>query len=385
MKSGLTADEELFVGTTRRFLQDAVPTSVLRELRDAPEGYEPGYWKTGAELGWTSMLVTEEHGGGSISGNGLGDLALVAHEFGRAAAPGPLLSTNVVASALSRVGGESATEALGALCAGEAVASWCWSEPRPHSGLGDIAAVAERSGTGWVLSGVKSPVEHGAQAGLFLVTARAEGGLVQLLVPATQEGVTVTQLRSIDVTRRFARVAFDGVQVPATAVLGEPGHAAAEAERQLCEALVIQVAEMAGAMDRAFELTVAWAADRYSFGRPLASYQALKHRFADMKLWLETSHALVDAATEAAAGDDADRATELASVAKSYIGDHGPELCQDCVQMHGGIGLTFEHDLHFSLRRVALGHALIGTPREHRLRLTNLLERRNHERKATDL
>src|SRR2546423_1195825 len=102
------------------------------------------------------MLVAEEHGGGSISDNGLGDLARVAHEFGRAAAPGPLLTTNVVASALSRVGGESATEVLGALCAGEAVASWCWSEPRPHGGLGDIAAVAERSGAGWVLSGVKS-------------------------------------------------------------------------------------------------------------------------------------------------------------------------------------------------------------------------------------
>ncbi|ABW12144.1 acyl-CoA dehydrogenase domain protein [Parafrankia sp. EAN1pec] len=376
MKVGLSVDQELLVGTTRKFLQDSVPSEALRGLRHHPAGYEPEYWRTGAELGWTSLLVAEQHGGGSVSGEGLRDLALVAYEFGRQAAPGPLLATNVVAAALSRAGGELCREVLGRISAGDAVGAWCLSEPVPHDGLGEVTATAVASGADWVLSGEKRPVEHGAQAEFFLVTARTGDGLTQLLVPAESSGVTVTPLRTVDLSRRFARVGFRDVRVPATAVVGEPGSAAAEVERQLHTALVIQTAETVGAMDQAFELTLAWAADRYSFGRPLASYQALKHRFADLKMWLETSHAVADAAAVAVQNDD-DRAAELVSVAKSYVGQYGPELCQDCVQLHGGIGVTFEHDLHLYLRRVVLASALLGTVREHRLRIATLLEAGN--------
>jgi alkylation response protein AidB-like acyl-CoA dehydrogenase len=251
----------------------------------------------------------------------------------------------------------------------------------PHDGLGEVTATAVASGDDWVLSGEKAPVEHGAQAAFFLVTARTGDGLTQLLVPADSPGVTVTPQKTIDISRRFARISFRDVRVPAAAVVGAPGAAAADVERQLRTALVIQTAEMVGAMDRAFELTVAWAADRYSFGRPLASYQALKHRFADQKMWLETSHALADAAAVAVQNDD-ERAGELVSVAKSYLAQYGPELCQDCVQLHGGIGVTFEHDLHLYLRRVVLASALLGTAREHRLRITSLLEARNSARPA---
>ncbi|OAA27919.1 acyl-CoA dehydrogenase [Frankia sp. EI5c] len=391
MKVGLTADQELLVGTTRKFLQASVPGEVLRELRHDPRGYAPGYWRTGAELGWASLLVAEEHGGGSVSGEGLRDLALVAYEFGRHAAPGPLLGGNVVAAALSAALSASGSGATGAdpaggaalerICAGEAVAAWCVSEPAPHDGLGEVTATAAAAGAEWVLSGVKAPVEHGAQADYFLVTARTGDGLTQLLVPAGADGVTVTPLRTLDLTRRFARVDFRDVRLPAAAVVGVPGGASAALERQLAIALVIQTAEMVGAMDRAFELTVAWAADRYSFGRPLASYQALKHRFADLKMWLEVSHALADAAAAAVQGD-AEDAAELVSSAKAYIGHHGPELCQDCVQLHGGIGVTFEHDLHLYLRRTVVGSALLGTPREHRLRITSILEARDIARRA---
>ncbi|MCK9902083.1 acyl-CoA dehydrogenase family protein [Frankia sp. Cpl3] len=381
MTVGPSADQELLVGTTRKFLQDSVSGEALRDLARHPAGYEPEYWRTGAELGWTSLLVAEQHGGGSVSGEGLRDLALVAYEFGRQAAPGPLLATNVVASALSRAGGEHGLAALGRICAGDAVGAWCLSEPVPRDGLGDVAATAVPSGADWVLSGGKAPVEHGAQAEFFLVTARTGDGLTQLLVPAGSPGVTVTPLRSIDISRRFARVDFHEVRVPAAAVVGEPGSAAAEVERQLQTAVAIQTAEAVGAMDRAFELTLAWAGDRYSFGRPLASYQALKHRFADLKMWLEASHAVADAAAVAVANDD-DRAAELVSVAKSYVGQYGPELCQDCVQLHGGIGVTFEHDLHLYLRRVVLASALLGTVREHRLRIATLLEAGNSAGKA---
>ncbi|CAO5188429.1 Acyl-CoA dehydrogenase [Frankia sp. AiPs1] len=381
MKVGLTADQELLVGTTRKYLQDTVPSDVLRQLRDRPDGYDPDYWAAGAELGWAALLVAEEHGGGSVSGQGLRDLALVAYEFGRHASPGPLLTTNVVAEALSRVGGDTYAQPLEELVSGTAVGTWAYAEPTPHGGLGEVATTAVADGGDWVLTGEKVAVEHGAQAAYLLVTARTGDGLTQLLVPAGTPGVTVTPQKTIDVSRRFARVSLREARVPASALLGAAGAAAPEVERQLRTALVIQTAEMVGALDRVFELTMSWLSDRYSFGRPLASYQALKHRVADQKMWLETSHALADAAALAVQEDD-ERAGELVSVAKSYLAQYGPELCQDSVQLHGGIGVTYEHDLHLYLRRVVLSSALFGTAREHRLRITSLLESRNSARKV---
>ena len=126
-------------------------------------------------------------------------------------------------------------------------------------------------------------------------------------------------------------------------------------------------------MQAGFDMTVEWAFDRYSFGRPLASYQALKHRFADMKSWLEASHAISDAAAAASSTGSAE-AGELVSAAKAFIGDYGSELLQECVQFHGGIGVTFEHDLHLFLRRHTLNRALYGTPAEHRQRLADIVE-----------
>ena len=168
-------------------------------------------------------------------------------------------------------------------------------------------------------------------------------------------------------------VTFDGVRVPLASVVGELGEAEVQVERQLQIAAALASAESVGAMERAFDMTVEWAFERYSFGRPLASYQEIKHRFADMKSWLEASHAISDAAVAAIAADAPD-AAELASAAKAYTGHFGAELVQDCVQMHGGIGVTFDHDLHLFLRRVTLNRALWGTPADHRLRLTALLE-----------
>jgi len=161
--------------------------------------------------------------------------------------------------------------------------------------------------------------------------------------------------------------------VPNEALVGEVGGAAEQVEHQLQLALVILNAESVGAMQTAFDMTVEWAFDRYSFGRPLASYQELKHRFADMKTWLEASHAISDAAAEAVASGAPD-AGQLVSVAKAYIGDYGSELMQDCVQIHGGIGVTYEHDLHLFLRRHTLDRALFGTPAEHRERITTIVE-----------
>jgi alkylation response protein AidB-like acyl-CoA dehydrogenase len=185
----------------------------------------------------------------------------------------------------------------------------------------------------------------------------------------------VTPMRGIDLTRRFSIVAFDDVRVRAASALGPAGEADDDVERQVQYALVLLCSEAVGAMQAAFDMTVEWAFNRYSFGRPLASYQALKHRFAHMTAWLQASHAITDEAARAVA-EGAPQANELASAAKAYVGDCGTELVQECVQLHGGIGVTFEHDLHLFLRRVTLSRTLIGTPDEHRRRLAQLIARK---------
>jgi alkylation response protein AidB-like acyl-CoA dehydrogenase len=315
-----------------------------------------------ASLGWMSMLVAEEHGGGSVSGRGLSDLVLVAEEFGRLVAPGPLIPTNVVAAALSRRGGPAHHKLLSGLVGGETVASWCPPEPAAAG----VRATAH--GDGFVLDGSTLPVEAGGQADLVLVTARTDGGPSQFVVPAGTPGVTVQPAESIDLVRRFATLRFEGVEVGAESALGRPGEAGPDVERQFQDAVVLQCAEMVGALDRVFTFTIEYAEDRYSFGRPLVSYQALKHRFADMKVWLEASHATAGAAARAV-DSGSPYADELVSVAKSYIGDHGPFMLQECVQLHGGIGVTWDHDLHLYLRRVVQDRTQFGTPRDHRDRI----------------
>jgi alkylation response protein AidB-like acyl-CoA dehydrogenase len=360
----LTSDQELLRDTTARFLGDRVPLSRMRQDRNHPAGFDPSYWTGGAELGWTMLLVPEEDGGGSVSGRGAVDLALIAYEFGRHAAPGPLVDCNVVAAALSGQSGDLQRGVLGELIAGTTIASGCLGAAPWRQGR-EAGVTIRRDGDDVLIDGSVRPVESAGQAGYFLVTGMGEGGMTQVLVPADAPGVTVKPLKGMDVTRRFGAVYFDGVRAPASAIVGEFGRADAQVSRQIENAAVILSAESVGAMDAAFAMTLDWAFDRYTFGRALASYQAIKHRFADMKSWLEASHAVSDAAAEAVADGDA-LAGEKASAARSYIGVQGPELAQECVQLHGGIGVTYEHDLHFFLRRVTLDSLLYGTPAEHR-------------------
>jgi alkylation response protein AidB-like acyl-CoA dehydrogenase len=349
-----TDDQAFLRETTARFLDEQVPVGELRRLRDDPAGFQEKYWQQGAELGWTSLLVSEEHGGGTISGEGIVDLTLLAYEFGRHAAPGPLLPANVVAAALSDAG--SHVDVLEELLAGTAVASWC---------TGVDIDVGESGAT---LNGTARPVESAAQAGYLLAT----NGATQVLLPADAAGVTITPMHSVDLTRRFSVVTFENVRVPADAVVRTD----ADPERLMQLALVVANAESVGAMQTAFDMTVEWAFDRYSFGRPLASYQALKHRFADMKMWLESSHAIADSSTKALQSG-LPEAGELLSAAKAYIGHYGAELVHDCVQMHGGIGVTYEHDLHLYLRRQILNRGLLGTPSDHLRHIADLVEKKS--------
>lgn len=360
----LTSDQQLLRDTTARYLADHVPLDRQRKDKDSTAGFEPGYWTGGAELGWIMPLVSEDNGGGSVSGRGIVDLSLIAYEFGRHSAPGPLVDCNVVASALSDTGADAHGEALEAIMTGSAIASVCLGAA-PWQSPSEATVTITRDGDDLVIDGSVRPVESAGQAAYFLVTGRSDGGTTQALVPASTPGISVKNLKAIDVSRKFGAVSFDQLRISASALVGGVGQADAQVMQQVRNACVMLAAESVGAMESAFAMTTDWAFERYTFGRALASYQALKHRFADMKSWLEASHAICDSAADALADGHA-RAAETVSAAKAYIGEQGVELAQDCVQIHGGIGVTYEHDLHFFLRRVTLNRLLYGTPGDHR-------------------
>ena len=202
-------DQQFFRETTARYLDDQVPVNVVRGLRQDPFGYDAAYWRGGAELGWTSLLVGADHGGGSITDRPLVDLCLVAHELGMHAAPGPFATTNVVASALSDAGAH--LDVVAELLAGTSVAAWCLTEPPPHHGLGSVTTTVTVDGDSVVVHGVKRPVESAERASHLLVVGRTGAGLTQVLVPTDSPGLHVEALESIDMTRRFAKVELNVV------------------------------------------------------------------------------------------------------------------------------------------------------------------------------
>jgi alkylation response protein AidB-like acyl-CoA dehydrogenase len=250
----LSGEQEFFRDTTRRFLATECPTTTIRELTTDPRGWTPDYWSRGAELGWTCLLVPEHAGGGSLSGAGVIDLSIVAEAFGRHASPGPLLPVNVVADAIARRGSDGQrAELLPGLLSGESVATWCGAEHAIADGSGSLRAAARNESI--ELSGVSSPVEAASHSDHLLVTAMSDEGLVQVIVERRAAGVRVQPLKGVDSVRRFDRVSFDRVTVPPDALLGR-GSATDDVERQLQVALVIQLAEMVGAAEVAFDFTL---------------------------------------------------------------------------------------------------------------------------------
>lgn len=373
------ADVALFVSTTRAFLDRETPLTRVRELHDLGIAFDRDWWRRGAELGWTALLVPEQFGGGSVSGDGVADLAMIAEQFGRSAAPGPLLAVSAVAAALAEASTAAAhADTLSAVVDGTCVAAWAVDEPAARFGA-DSTTTATSTSAGFRITGVKDRVEAGSTADVFLVTARTDAGLQQFLVPSNAGGVSVRPLTCVDFVRDYAVVEFDGVEVGADAAVGTPADTTELISRQAQIVQLLQCAEMVGALDTVFDMTVAWAVDRHSFGRPLASYQALKHRFADMKTHLEACRAIVAQAKRDVGSRSASAALSV-SAAKAYVGEYSVRIVQDCVQLHGGIGVTWEHDLHLFLRRVEVDRALYGTTEEHQELVFALLHAQGGER-----
>jgi alkylation response protein AidB-like acyl-CoA dehydrogenase len=365
-------DQELLRASTRRFLSEHQPLGALRRALEEPDPFDPDQWRLGAELGWTAMLVPAEHEGGSVTDQPLVDLVVLAEELGRQLNPGPLVPTNVVADAIARFGTEvQMKEHLPRLARGEVTGAWCLSgdgSPEPSA----VAVRARRSGQEWHLDGVARYVHAATNAAVLLVTANEVGGdgVVNLLVPRPSAGLSERVLAGLDLTRRFAEVRFDDVPVPAGAELAGGWSPVA---RGLAVATVVQAAESVGAADVLFASTVDYAKKRVQFGRAIGSFQAIKHRLADLLLELEGMRAATHYAALALGDGLADEA-EAVATAGAYVDDAFAHLCGEALQLHGGIGFTWEHDVHLFVRRAKVNQVLYGDGAWHRERLTGLLE-----------
>jgi alkylation response protein AidB-like acyl-CoA dehydrogenase len=374
MNLTLTEEQESFRTTTRRFLENEMPLSTVRSLYETVNGFDRHWWTRATELGWATLFAPEDFGGSGVSGSPTVDAVIVAEEMGRLVSPGPFLPTTVVTAALSTCGRDTQqAELLPDLLSGKTIAAWAHTEPGGRWRPEQLSTSASVEGDEIVLAGVKAYVECVGVADTILVTARTGEGITQVLVPVgSTPGVSVTRGRSIDITRRFGWVSFEGSRLPITAIVGEPGGEAAAVEHQLAIALALQCAEMVGVADRALEFTLEYGRHRFAFGRPIVSFQALKHRIADMAVWLEGSKAVADELATAV-DERRDDTSILASVAKAYIGEHCLNIVDDCVQITGGIGVTWEHDIHLYSRRAIVDRAMFGTPEEHKERLVELI------------
>jgi alkylation response protein AidB-like acyl-CoA dehydrogenase len=371
MDRDVSDEQKMLLDTSARFIEEVCSLRLVRETAYADPAYAADYRRRAAALGWFSMLVPEDLGGGSVSGNGLVDAALIAYKRGAGLQPGPFVPTNVVAYALSLAGTEEQQhKVLPSLISGEESA--CWVIGAPAAGAPRAVGVRARAtGSGYELSGSATFVQYPESSSWLLVTAVDGEGLSQFLVSPSASGISVAPQDSLDLSRQFAEVRFDTAEVGPSALVGVAGMATDLVSQQLAIACVLTVAETVGAMNSDFEMALQYAKDRIAFGRPIGSFQAVKHLLADTSLALEMSKAITLAAAESVGASDG-YGLEAASMAKAFVGDSGVDLVQSCFQVFGGIGYTWEHDQHLYLRRITTDAALFGDPAWHRERLCQL-------------
>jgi alkylation response protein AidB-like acyl-CoA dehydrogenase len=369
-----TEDQELLRSTTRRFLEQRASLALLRERIEEPTTVDRAVWAEGAALGWTAMLIPEAHDGGCVTGQPIVDLAGLAEELGRCLYPGPVLETNVVASVLVSTGTpDQQARFLPGIARGETMATWCLSG-NGSTGPGAIEVTATPGDGAITLNGRACFVRDAELANLLLVHANGPGGPVLALVTLPSKGVTLRVLR-LDVTRRMSEVTFDKVIVEAKDLLAadDMQSISAVTKRALQLATVIQASECVGAAEHLLEVTVAYLKDRVQFGRTIGSFQAIKHRLADLTVTLESLRAAARYAAMALADGQADCDRAVAA-AGSYVREAFARLCGEALQLHGGIGFTWEHDVHLFLRRAKTDLGLYGEPYVHREYLASLLE-----------
>jgi alkylation response protein AidB-like acyl-CoA dehydrogenase len=367
-----TADQEELRTSVRAVLARECPPSLVREVveKGAPAD---DLWTAMVDLDWPALTIDTAYGG---LGLGFVELAVVVEELGRAIAPGPFLATvSQFAPAIREVGSTAQRERfLGGVAAGRVTGTLALAEESGSWAAADIGLIARRDGRDWLLHGTKRYVTDGASADELVVAARVEGtagsdGIGLFVV--SQEWVESTAIQTLDASRQYATVTLDAVRVPTERVLGEPGccgHALGLVVEEATTALAL---ETVGTCQSIFDISLEHAKAREQFGVPIGSFQAIKHKFADMFVALERARALCYFACACIAEDDPRRSLAT-SMAKAAAGDCQRLLVQEGIQSLGGIGFTWEHDMHLYVKRAKSSDAMFGTARQHRARIAAL-------------
>jgi alkylation response protein AidB-like acyl-CoA dehydrogenase len=367
----ISEEQQELVDSVRTVLERECPTALVRDIVE--NGSRPEQpWKSARELGWTAIALPEE-----LDGLGLGfeSLGLVVEQHGRALAPGPFLATVTQFLPLVREAGSleqrqrfaaaaGAGELTGALAVDHGLAA--------QHGIGE-ALRARRDGSGWVLEGTRSFVLDGDVADEVAVAARVDEGDGVGLFVVPRGAAKAQRVVSLDASRPLAHLRFEGVRVDADRALGVPGRGAAALGRALEEATVAQALEMVGTCESLMQLAIEHARNRRQFDQPIGAFQAIQHKCADMFVQVEKARATCYFAMMAIGEEDARRALG-ASMAKAAAGDCQRLVCKEGIQIHGGMGFTWEADVHLFVKRAKTGEALLGTAAQHRARIADLLE-----------
>ena len=366
----LTDAQEMLRQTTRQFLADRVPKEVVRELVGTEEGFDKKLWLAGAELGWHSLTIPEEYGG---AGYTFAELSIVLEELGRALFPGPFLSTVVMAAdAILAVGTEDQKQAyLPGIAMGEHTIGVALSEGPTEAGSDGITMSAEASGDGWVLTGRKTNVLFGHTVDTLLVAVRTGGGLSLFLVPADTSGVIVEAVPTLDATTRQAHLTFTEALVGPEALLGKEGGAGPVVDRMLRLAAVALALDQVGGAQWCLETSVEHGKTRFQFGRAIGSFQAIKHRCADMLVGVE--HARSTAYHAARVTENGQELEIAAPLAKSVCSETYVKAAGETIQILGGTGFTWEHDVHLYLKRAKSSALMFGDARYQRRLLADAL------------
>ncbi len=370
--SPISSDEQTMLrDAAEGWVRDRAPISSLRRLRKEhlDTGFDRELYREMTAMGWAGVTVPEKDGG---YGFGHASMGMLAEQLGRNLVASPLIGSAVAVTGTLVLGGSAAQKAawLPRLVSGEIFAALALEEGLHHDPA-QTALDARRAGQGWVLNGIKRPVFDAGGAGLLLVAARiAESGISLFLCPGDATGIRQTRLSQID-SRGAAIVQFDQCHVDDAALLGPPGGGLQLLDQVLDRARAVLSAEMLGGAQQAFETTVEYLKTRVQFDRPIGSFQALQHRAADMLGELELTRSAVQAALTAIDAGDADL-PRLASLAKALAGRTFRKVAQEMVQMHGGIGMTDEHDAGLYLKRAQVADMTFGNVAFHRERYAQL-------------
>lgn len=364
-----TAEQEALRDVMRTFMRKYSTEADVRSQMDSDLGYDAQAWETAAEqIGMQGLAIPEEFGG---AGYGFDELAVVLEEAGRALFTGPVLPSVALApAALLLSGDEQACKRyLPVIADGSTVATLAVSEDSAVWRESDITVSAARHGDGWALTGTKRYVLSGAEAGVVLVAARTDRGVSLFAVEKPVSGLSVKPLPVMDLTRRLASLTFD--DCPAVLV-GDDGEARPTLMKVFDRAITALACEQVGAAAAVLESTVDYLKVRQQFGRPIGSFQAIKHRCADMLVELESARSAAAYAT-AAVTTGAEDASTAAAIAKVYCSQAFYHIAAESIQMHGGIGFTWEHPAHLYFKRAKGAEVMFGSPAAHRERIAQLV------------